>query len=102
MIVSKEVRSKIKEVKDRKEIAFPPYIDIPRIKYIDSCDEKIKAVQGYIESFKYNYHGKPFLPIKKSKSNSYIHKTANELIKLALPIQVKKYTQIICTYFYII
>ena len=52
MIVSKEVRSKIKEVKDRKEIAFPPYIDVPRIKYIDSCDEKIKAVQGYIESFK--------------------------------------------------
>ena len=46
MIVSKEIRSKIKEVKDRKEIAFPPYIDVPRIMHIEFYDEKIKAVQG--------------------------------------------------------
>jgi hypothetical protein len=47
----------------------------------------VDAIQKYIESFEYNYSGKPFFKLIKSKGTKHVHASATSLMEAALPIQ---------------
>eukprot|EP01041_Mallomonas_annulata_P003191 gene3191-6295_t len=49
--------------------------------------ERINRIQAFIESFEYNYTGKPFIKFTKSRGMSNVVHVAKEIIQEALPIQ---------------
>ena len=49
--------------------------------------EHVGRIQSFIESFEYNYSGKPFLSMKKSRGMAHISSVSRQLLREALPIQ---------------
>jgi hypothetical protein len=65
----------------------PPAPRPPKLTEMRSAEEQMEAVQRFVESFEYNYSGKPFFKLVKSKGTKHIHASASSLIEAALPIQ---------------
>lgn len=65
----------------------PPSPQLPLLNQYESLEEKVRAVQSFIESFQYNYTGKPFFKMIKSKGTAHIYECANSIIDGSLPIQ---------------
>jgi Vasohibin len=53
----------------------------------DDTSGKLRSIQLFIESFEYNYSGKPYIILKKSASIRTIVANSKQLIRIALPIQ---------------
>lgn len=79
--------NRIKNLSD-EELPEPPAISTVPSMYNNISDkQKLHNIQKYIESFEYNYTGKPFLQMKKSRGSSHIQLCAKQIINAALPIQ---------------
>ena len=70
-----ECKKRISEIKAQENLPEPP----PLAQTLDlstqtSVPDAVKLVQRYIEAFQYNYTGKPFIRMNKSRGVSHIHK----------------------------
>jgi hypothetical protein len=65
----------------------PPIPQRPDLSESIPEPERIDAVQRYIESFDYNYTGKPFLEMKRNRGPAHIQSCSLQIISAALPIQ---------------
>jgi hypothetical protein len=85
------VVAEIERIKSLKDLPDPPVIKVPNIDATDTSFravvENIHKVQSFIESFEYNYSGKPFIKMNKSKGSSHIFSVSKQLIREGLPIQ---------------
>jgi hypothetical protein len=82
------VQIQIQNIRDSESLPDPPVI--PRIPDLNtSIPDRIRitSIQKFIESFEYNYTGKPFLQMNKSRGASHIQTCAKKIIQAALPIQ---------------
>lgn len=70
------------ELPDAPSMPQPPNLSVIR-----SPELQMEAVQQYVESFEYNYSGKPFFKLVKSKGTKHIYASAMSLMEAALPIQ---------------
>jgi tubulinyl-Tyr carboxypeptidase len=87
-IDSEEERArKLNELQSRDDLPDPPTIALVPDLAGFSVYEIVKKVQAFIEHFQYNYTGKPFIRMNKSRGVSHIHNVSKQLIKEALPIQ---------------
>lgn len=65
----------------------PPKFDAPPISAHLPASKNIQKVQDFIEALQYNYTGKQFVKLNKTKGMSHVHAAAEQLINAALPIQ---------------
>ena len=65
----------------------PPLPHLPDLSVSIPIQERIKRVQEFIEAFEYNYTGRPFVPMKKSRGMAHICSVSKQLMQVALPIQ---------------
>ena len=79
---------KLAAIRNREDLDEPPSIPIqlPDLNGF-TVYEQVRKVQAYIEQFQYNYTGKPFIRMNKSRGVSHIHNVSKQLIKESLPIQ---------------
>jgi hypothetical protein len=83
-----ETKKRISEIRAQENLPEPP----PQAQKLDlnaqmSVPDMVKQVQRYIEAFQYNYTGKPFIRMNKSRGVSHIHNVSKQLINESLPIQ---------------
>lgn len=64
-------------------IPRPPILNAGELTVAD----QIAQIQSYIEAFEYNYTGKPFVPMKKSRGMEHIRSVSRQLMQVSLPIQ---------------
>ena len=83
----KERISKIREQTDDELPDPPPIAQTLDLTGFTSIPDMVRRVQSYIEHFQYNYTGKPFIRMNKSRGISHIHNVSKQLIKESLPIQ---------------
>lgn len=82
------VKAKIEEIKS--SITLPEAPSISSFSYqMDHMNviDYIGKVQEYIESFAYNYTGRPFIRMNRSRGTGHIQNVCKKLMKEALPIQ---------------
>lgn len=78
---------KVAQLRARDNLDEPPVISqVPDLGGF-SIFEQVRKVQAYIEQFQYNYTGKPYIRMNKSRGVSHIHNVSKQLIKEGLPIQ---------------
>ncbi len=65
----------------------PPAPVVPVFNILSTMEEKVKSIQKFIESYEYNYTGKPYFKMKKSGGSRHVQQVVKQLIKAALPIQ---------------
>ncbi len=83
-----EGRRRIAEIKATEDLPEPPACaQTLDLSIQTSVPDMVKQVQRYIEAFQYNYTGKPFIRMNKSRGVSHIHNVSKQLIKESLPIQ---------------
>ena len=95
VVLTKELREKIRRAKKERGLPPPPDLTIPEL-LNRTTSESISAIQAYISSFEYNYSGVPFVSLKRSRSTLYVFKTAQDIIRLGLPIQCVEATFLGC------
>ena len=86
------VRVEIERIRSLPVLPDPPVLKVP---VSDLCStsthvavlDNLKKIKDFIESFEYNYSGKPFIRMNKSKGSSHIFSVSKQLIKEGLPIQ---------------
>ena len=86
--VMDSVEEDIRVIKESDELPSPPASPrAPELPGALSTKQKMAAIQRFIESFQYNYSGKPFVNLKKSRGMSHIYGSAKEIVRAGLPIQ---------------
>ena len=94
VLISKETKEKIRRLKKERTLPPPPVVKVPAMTGDVHAD--VTAIQSFISSFEYNYSGTPFVPLKKSRSLLYVHKIAQDIIRIGLPIQCVEATFLGC------
>ena len=94
VLMTKDIKDKIRRLKKERTLPLPPEVKQPIRS--DEVETDITAVQSFISSFEYNYSGVPFVPLKKSRSLLYVYKTAQDIIRIGLPIQCVEATFLGC------
>ena len=87
-LIDVEITEEINRIKASDVLPDPPLS--PREPSLCSSvpdKQRIYAIQKFVESFEYNYTGKPFLVMKKSRGASHVNTCAKQIIRAALPIQ---------------
>lgn len=83
------ISNEVNRIKECKELPLPP--SEPKVPTLCNGNindkQRIYMIQKFIESFEYNYTGKPFIQMKKSRGSVHIQTCAKQIIKAALPIQ---------------
>lgn len=88
LLLLSEVKLRIALIKASKDLgAGPPLPQLPDLGASVPIQERIKRVQEFIESFEYNYTGRPFVQMKKSRGMAHICSVSKQLMQEALPIQ---------------
>ena len=85
-----EVKAEIERIKLIRDLPVPPKLEMPILDMSQNRTavvENVKKVQAFIESFEYNYSGKPFIRMNKSKGALHVFNVSKQLIKEQLPIQ---------------
>lgn len=82
------VQIQIQNIKDSESLPEAPLVPkVPDLNTSIPDKVRIASIQKFIESFEYNYTGKPFLQMNKSRGASHIQTCAKKIIQAALPIQ---------------
>lgn len=87
-LIDAEITGEINRIKASNVLPDPPLS--PREPSLCSSlpdKQRLYAIQRFVESFEYNYTGKPFLVMKKSRGASHVNTCAKQIIRAALPIQ---------------
>ena len=94
MLMSKEIKERIRKLKKERILPPPPVVNVP----VNTGDVRadLTAIQSFISSFEYNYSGTSFVPLKKSRSLLYVYKIAQDIIRIGLPIQCVEATFLGC------
>jgi tubulinyl-Tyr carboxypeptidase len=85
-----EVKAEIQKIRETPNLPVPADLEVPTLDMSLSrvaVLENVKKVQAFIESFEYNYSGKPFIRMNKSKGALHVFNVSKQLIKEQLPIQ---------------
>ena len=84
------VIAEIERIKASPDLEEPPSLVMPSLDYSLtrlSVLENVRKVQAFIAAFQYNFTGKPFVKMFKSKGAVHIFNVSKQLIKESLPIQ---------------
>lgn len=86
----------IQRIKNSDDLPSPP--PSPRAPELSglSVKQKLTQIQRFIEAFQYNYSGKPFVNLKRSRGMAHVYSTAKEIIRAGLPIQCVEATFLGC------
>lgn len=77
----------IDEIRRSSTLPEPPPLPVmPDLNGL-SVLQKIQQIQRFINTFQYNFTGKPFVKMQKSRGMIHISSCAQEIIRIALPIQ---------------
>ena len=87
-----EVKAEIERIRALPDIAEPAALEAPQLDTSPSPTrtgvvENIRRIQAFIRSFQYNYSGKPFIRMNKSKGALHVFAVSRQLIKEQLPMQ---------------
>lgn len=83
-----EVKHEISRIRGEKALPNPPTVpQMPLRMPGVSVAEHLNHIQSFIESFEYNYTGKPFITMNRSRGMSHILSVSKQLIREAVPIQ---------------
>jgi tubulinyl-Tyr carboxypeptidase len=85
-----QVKEEIARIKSQKDLPNRADLEVPILDMASSRTaiiENVRRIQAYIESFEYNYTGKPFIRMNKSKGALHVFNVSKQLIKEQLPIQ---------------
>ena len=77
----------IAAIRATKDLPRPPYPTLPNLNAPGSMQNKVLAVQTYIEKLQYNFTGVNYFDIRKNRPMTRILETAREITRQALPIK---------------
>lgn len=77
----------IAAIRATKDLPRPPYPTLPNLNAPGSMQNKVIAVQTYIEKLQYNFTGVNYFDIRKNRPMTRILETAREITRQALPIK---------------
>jgi len=87
----------VQRIKNTEDLPSPPPSPrAPELSTSLTMKQKLFQIQRFIESFQYNYSGKPFVNLKRSRGMSHIYSSAKEIIRAGLPIQCVEATFLAC------
>jgi hypothetical protein len=82
------VNEKIVQINSSLNLPIPPPVPtVPIFNVASSMTDRLNAIQTFINSFDYNYSGKPFFKMKRSGGSNHIQTVSKQLMKAGLPIQ---------------
>ena len=82
-----ELEAAIAAIRGNKDLPRPPYPTLPNLNAPGSMQNKVLAVQTYIEKLQYNFTGVNYFDIRKNRPMTRILETAREITRQALPIK---------------
>lgn len=82
-----ELEAAIAAIRATKDLPRPPYPTLPNLNAPGSMQNKVLAVQTYIEKLQYNFTGVNYFDIRKNRPMTRILETAREITRQALPIK---------------
>lgn len=88
MLSESAVLAEIARIKASEHLPEPPPIPkAPDLYAKSNMEQKLAAIQKYLQEFQYNYSGKPFFKLNQRGDISHVKKMARELMSAGLPIQ---------------